>query len=224
MAAVIDIKNVLPRHETRTYNKRKLSDIKRLVIHTSDWLATPEQIASYDISPKCHISPGKGCPAVTYAEMINTDGVCFSTLDWTEVSWHVGVWNKSSLGLVLLYKCSDSSGEDVSAFNLVYAPTTKMLSSAWKRSGDILLKLGLPPTDKHLVGHRELRFTGWLPGAKGSRVLRKTCPGWGVDMDAFRTMTAKYVQLVLKRYGYTGQVDGIFGPLSDAAFKKYLTK
>ena len=117
MSEVIDISKVLPRHAVRKYDKRNISDIKRLVIHTSDWQTTPERIAKYDISTKCHISPGKGCPSVTYHEMINTDGVCFHTLPWKEVAWHVGVWNKSSLGLALLYRCSDSTGKDISAIN-----------------------------------------------------------------------------------------------------------
>ena len=39
----------LPTHPTKKYKLRKLSNIKRIVVHTTDWDTTPKVIAQFDI-------------------------------------------------------------------------------------------------------------------------------------------------------------------------------
>lgn len=200
----IDISGSLPRHATKKYSLRKESDIVRIVVHTTDWDTTVERIAQYDIG-KNHISD-TGCPAYTYHETIMNDGVLYKTLPAEEVSWQVGMWNKGSYGIALMYR----------AANL---PTMRMMKTLQCRCGQLCLKYGLTP-DK-VVGHRELKGTGWF-WSKGSKKLRKTCPGMNVDLDKLRIGVAKYMQIMLKMKGfYTGRVDGVFGKGSKAALEKY---
>ncbi|MAG39524.1 hypothetical protein CMI41_00970 [Candidatus Pacearchaeota archaeon] len=212
--APINLIEELPRHPDKKYKNRKISKIKRIVVHTTDWKTTPLRIAEYDIKPN-HISDS-GCPAITYHEMIGVEGDIFQTLDYTEVSWHVGMWNPSSLGIALCYRCSNKKGEDV------YAPKRALLHTLEVRCGQICLNLGLTP-DK-VVGHRELKGTGWTM-FKGSKRLRKTCPGKKVDLDKVRRNVARFMQIVLGANGlYTGKVDGLFGPKSNKAFQLYLSQ
>ena len=74
-----------------------------------------------------------------------------------------------------------------------------------------------------VVGHRELKGTGWVL-FKGSKKLRKTCPGIHVDLDLLRTNVSKYMQIVLGINDfYHGSIDGIFGPNSNKALTLYKT-
>jgi N-acetyl-anhydromuramyl-L-alanine amidase AmpD len=210
----VDLTEELARHPTKVYTKRALSKIKRIVVHTTDWTTTPQKIAEYDIEPN-HISE-TGCPGITYHDMVGSNGQLYHTLPYEEVSWHVGMWNLGSLGIALTYRCSNKKGEDV------YAPKRKLLHTLETRCGDICLKFGLTP-DK-VVGHRELKGTGWFM-SKGSKRLRKTCPGLKVDLDIVRQNVARYMQIVLGANGfYTGSVDGLFGPQSRRAFEAYLSQ
>lgn len=209
---VVDISSSLPRHKTEKYKIRKLEDIKRVVIHCTNWLTTPQKLAEYDITPYFivkgvkywnHISK-KGAAAITYHGLVMEDGTCYHTLPWEEISYHVGVWNGSSLGLALMYVCESKDKK------VIYKPTDQAMLSLYKRVGGILLNLKLPPTDKHLVGHRELEFTGfkWINLRKS---FLKSCPGWGIDMDQVRSKVAKYMQLELrKKELYFGRIDGFF--------------
>ena len=170
---LIDLSWDLARHPIKTYKIRKLSKIKRIVVHTTDWGASAKTIAEYDVKPN-HISD-TGCPAITYHELIGISGNPYKTLDYEEISWHAGVWNPSSVAIALAYKCSNKKGEDV------YKPRKKLMTALHVRCGELCFKFGLTP--KSVVGHRELKGTGWN-FFKGSKVLRKTCPGINVDFDS----------------------------------------
>lgn len=207
----INVVDQLPRHPTKRHDLRLHSKIKRIVVHTTDWIVTPKDLATYDIGPN-HIS-SSGCPGITYHEMITDKGIIYQTLPWAEISWHVGMWNPGSLGIALVYRVSNSDGKDT------YAPTTYSLLALQTRCGDICLELGLTPNK--VVGHRELKGTGWFWG-NGSRRLRKTCPGLQVDLNLLRTNIAKYMQCKLMMAGlYMAAIDGDFGKKSRAALKGY---
>jgi len=210
----VDISGSLPRHTKKKYATRSVSDIKRIVVHTTDWDCTAEELAAYDIGPN-HIS-STGCPAITYHGLIMPNSEWHKTLPYEEVAWHVGPWNTGSVGLALVFRVSDGFGADY------YAPKEKQIKSLMRACGSLCLKLGVEPTN--IVGHRELKHTGWF-WFKGSRKLRKTCPGLRVDMDEVRSRVIKYVQLCLlmHRY-YNNSIDGLWGPISKAAFQSYLAE
>jgi len=209
----VDIAADLAVHGSKTYTLRKLSAIKRIVVHTTDWDTSPQRLAKYDIGPN-HISK-TGCPAITYHEIVMKDGVVYKTLPYEQVSWHVGPWNGSSLGVALMFRVSDDKGKDS------YAPDLNQLKALQTRLGQLCMDLGLTPDC--VVGHRELKGTGWFM-FKGSRRLRKTCPGLQVDLDQLRTNVALYMQIMLKTLGWELELDGVFGPKSRAAFAAYLRR
>jgi len=205
---VSDYTDKLPVHPTKRYKLRKLSDIKRIVVHTTDADWSIETLAKYDINPN-HIS-SSGCPKCTYHEVIMKNGMVYWCVPYEEITWHVGVWNPGSVGVALMYRCSDLNGKDV------YAPREEAVRSLITRCNALCFKFGLSPSS--VVGHRELKGTGWLPG-KGSRILRKTCPGLKLNLDQLRTSIASRMQTVLRLNGYDGiEVDGIWGPISKMAF------
>ena len=208
---IIDLSKGLARHPHKTYKQRKLSKIKRVVVHTTDWGASAKTIAEYDIKPN-HISD-TGCPAITYHELIGISGNPYKTLDYEEISWHAGMWNPGSVAIALAYRCSNKKGEDI------YKPKRKMMTALHVRCGELCLDFNLTP-DK-VVGHRELKGTGWVI-FKGSKTLRKTCPGINVDLELMRYDISRYMQIVLGTNGfYTAAVDGIFGPKSKEALNSY---
>lgn len=208
----IDVSAGLSRHLTKVYDTRNISDLKRVVVHTTDWDVSPEKLAEYDVGPN-HIS-STGCPAITYHEMVMPDGTVYHTLPFEEVAWHAGPWNRGSVAIALSYRCSNSMGQDQ------HAPTEKAIKALQCRIGDLCLSLGIQPTE--VYGHRELKGTGWF-WFKGSKRLRKTCPGMSVDLDQLRHNVALYCQVLLKIRGhYLGKIDADWGPKSRAAFAEYL--
>jgi hypothetical protein len=206
-----DIAATLPKHPTKKPVTRALSAIKRIVLHTTDDDCSIKGLNKYDISPGNHISI-TGCPTYTYHETIMPDDIAYHTLDWTIISWHVGAWNPSSLGVAMMYKSTDKDGDAV-------APSDSMLQLTIKHLSSMCLTLGMEP--KNIVGHRELLGTGHTI-VNGKKVYRKTCPGTCIDMDDLRIEVAKVMQYTMREAGvYNNIVDGIFGKNSIAALKKY---
>jgi N-acetyl-anhydromuramyl-L-alanine amidase AmpD len=209
----VDISDSLPRHATKHYPKRSEDDIKLIVLHCTDWDTTPKRIAEDDITSD-RISKG-GCPACTYHEIIMKEGRVYQTLGYIEESWHVNTWNHQSIGIALMYRCSDKQGKDV------YGPTEVAIRSAVCRLGELCIKFRLGP--EAVVGHRELKGTGWNE-ENGKKVLRKTCPGLSIDLDLIRQLVAGYIQLRMKTQGYyQGEITGDFQDSdTQAAYNDYL--
>ena len=213
-AVAKDISPEMPRHIEKKYDKRELNKINRIVLHTTDWDTTPKRIAEYDCG-KNHISE-TGCPGITYHEIVMKDGTCYKTLPYNEVSWHAGPWNTGSLAVALMFRVSNDKEEDV------FAPTEEALKAAVSRCGTLCLAFGITPDQ--VVGHRELKFTGWS-WFKGSKVRRKTCPGMKIDLDLFRSRVAAYMQAKMAVEGlYTDKVDGNFGKNSKKALALWKQK
>jgi len=207
----IEIHSELPRHPRKEYQKRKLSKIKKIVIHTTDRDWTPRQVAEYDIGPN-HIS-STGCPAITYHEVIMPTGKVYHTLPYKEVSWHAAGHNKDSIAIALSYKAT--TGEP----GVNNKPPRLAMLSLYSRLSALCLRLKITP--HAILGHRELKGTGFFFDRKGHKRLRKTCPGLKVDLDKVRKNVAFFMQTVLKiKHLYTGKIDGDFGPESYKALKK----
>lgn len=218
MVKIKDIREELPKHSNKTYAKRTQDQIKRIVLHCTGPLPNGDneeiirKIATYDVNPGNHISD-TGCPAYTYHYTIGKRGEIFYTLGLEDISWHCGLWNPGSIGIVMLFDPKDINNETPSV-----SPDIEQIDSAVRLSAALCLKLGLKP---NCVGHRELKGTGFTI-FKGSRKLRKTCPGLVVDLDKYRYEVAKHIQrtLLLKGF-YNDKIDGIFGKKSLDALKRY---
>lgn len=226
----IDLTKNLARHSDKRYKVRKNeSAIKKIVVHTTDRNWTIDQLVEYDVEGSLtylepitqklitdtnRISKG-GLPAITYHDVIMPNGLIYHTLPYREISWHAGGYNNTSIAVALMYRCTDPTTKQPE-----YGPPEVMIKSLQCHCGDLCLKFGLTP-DK-VVGHRELKGTGWIPGKFGSKRLRKTCPGPLVNLDELRLNISKYIQVKLQMTGeYTGDIDGQFGDRSIAAFKRY---
>ena len=170
-----DIRARLPINSGRTPNIRRPSDIQYLVLHCTDahpnWGAS--DCAHYDINPN-HIS-SRGCPTITYTYFVSADGLVQKCLSHDIVSWHVGVWNRRSLGVVLAYRATGNQER----------PPHAQLEAASELFAQLSLTFGLQP-EQNVVGHRELRGTGYFFDTYGVKRYRKECPGWKVNLDAFR--------------------------------------
>ena len=74
------------------------------------------------------------------------------------------------------------------------------------------------PSYGGLVGHRELPGTGFFRDNQDNVVLRKTCPGLAIDLNAFRYNVARKIQNELNASGAQLAIDGIFGPKTRKVF------
>lgn len=169
---IVDLTKSAPVHPTKKAKTRRLKDIKRIVWHTTDCNWSIEKLITYDLGPN-HIDK-TGCPTCTYNEVVMPDGSLVMIVPWDIVTWHVGYWNPGSLAIALMYEVKNDT----------VGPSPAQYKTICDRTALMLRQLELPIDS--VVGHRELKDTGWLPGAKGSRILRKTCPGLALDMDKAR--------------------------------------
>lgn len=216
----IDVVSSMPVHPTKKAKVRDITpfsgDVNMIVVHTTNTDANITAIAKYDISPGNHIS-STGCPTYTYHDTIKENAKVYHCVPYKLEVWHAGNFNFKSLAVALNFiaekKASNGSRID-------YAPNSEMLKSLYKHLGWLCLDRGISP--KEIYGHRELKGTGWI-FSKGSRVLRKSCPGMLVDLDFMRAQAAKALQLNLKANNLyqNGRIDGDTGPKTMAALREY---
>jgi len=217
MNNLIDLTDVLPRHRGKPPAIRK--KIKRIVLHTTDWEVTPEELAAYDIGPN-HIS-NTGCPTITYSYLVGLDGKIFKTARHEWVTWHVGNWNTGSLGVALVYKTNPEyekakvKGKPTPPLEEGASPSGLMNDSMIRLLVELCIHETVTPSN--IYGHRELKGTGWF-NQNGSRRLRKTCPGMAINLDRLRSRVTLALQHRLKDLGvYDGAIDGKFGSKSKGA-------
>lgn len=211
-----DLVPVLPTHPKKKPKVRKLSDIKKIVVHTTDWDIQPLELAKYDLGPN-HID-STGCPSITYHYYIGKSGEVCRTADEAWVTWHAAMHNGNSVAICLAYKTDpvfESGKSKIPAPGKV--PTPEMTKSLLSLLAHLCKKLKVSPLE--IWGHRELSGTGFIL-VKGHKQLRKTCPGMSIDLDALRNAVVIQLQQEMKDKGlYAGKVDGDWGPKSQAAFK-----
>jgi len=219
MLKITDLTDSLPLHPTKEANRQE--SIKRIVVHTTDWIISELELAKYDINPN-HIS-STGCPTITYHYTVRQNGEVNYCVPHKKVTWHAGPWNPNSLAVALVYKTDPEeekyivknkhpSGKDLG----LNTPTPDALKTLHNLLVYLCLKEAVQPTE--IWGHRELKGTGWTL-EKGSKSLRKTCPGMTVSLEDFRVKVAWSVQLFLKnKKFYEGKIDGLWGNKSKAAF------
>ena len=190
------IKNLtskLPRHPTKTYNTRQVGQVDMLVIHTTvPFVDSPQQLAEYAVSPltiwpdgvqRRNMLSRTGAPAVPYHYLVGERNI-YQALRLNEVSWHASGYNTRAVGIGLLYNPLDSDGKDRGNV----APPEATLENAIRLCVKICrLKTLLPGITEgdQIFGHRELLGTGHEV-VNGVIRYKKSCPGFGLDMDTFR--------------------------------------
>lgn len=93
---IIDKVNRLPRHPTKKYATRELSELKYIVVHHSGTVSgTSESFAKYHIDTR-------DWPGIGYHYVIPKDGVIEKTNYNTTISYHVGEQNRESIGICLV--------------------------------------------------------------------------------------------------------------------------
>jgi N-acetyl-anhydromuramyl-L-alanine amidase AmpD len=212
---MIDIVSSLPVHSTKKPRIRDITpfsgDLKMIVVHTTNTISTIFAIAKYDISPGCHIS-SSGCPSYTYHDTIKENAKVYRCVPYEWETWHAGKYNYKSIAVAMNY-IAEKNG-------IHYSPSQDILKSLYGHLGNLCFQRGISP--KNIYGHRELKGTGWF-WQKGSKVLRKSCPGLRVALPSMRAQAASALQLNLKAAGLyrNGRVDGSAGPKTMAALKEY---
>lgn len=214
--SLVDIRATIARSKTRKWPRRNASQIDTIVVHTS---ASDNQDPNK--TAKAHIAPGpqnhistKGCESIAYHDFITEEGIIYHCNDINAATWHCGIWNKRSIGVVMAFRGQDQHTDGT------YAKPTDPQWNALKHHLVVLcLYAGILP--ERIVGHREVPGMVTILG-KGSKRYKKTCPGLGVDLDALRHEVTLQLQRRLIAEGLlAGQPDGIFGPKSKAALKLF---
>lgn len=93
---MINIVNDLPRHPTKKYVTRDIKDLKYIAVHHSGTVeGTPKSFAEYHIKKN-------DWPGIGYHYVITKQGVVYKTNNITTISYHVGDYNRQSIGICLV--------------------------------------------------------------------------------------------------------------------------
>ena len=147
----------LPRHVSKLYERRPLSEITRLVITHSAAPSTlsPEVIARFHVNQM-------GWPGIGYHYYIDGSGALFQCNDLTTIAYHVREWNAASLSICV---AGNFTGD---------IPTPSQISRTAHLLAWLLQELELPLDA--IVGKSELIDTQspgrqWLSGKRWKDML-----------------------------------------------------
>lgn len=96
-----------PRYIGKLWGYRPLSRIKKIIVHQALSEAATQAIHNYHISKESHLKLGHGAPKIAYHYTIEKDGKVYLVNDLTDIVWHAGNENVSSIGVLL---CGDFGG------------------------------------------------------------------------------------------------------------------
>lgn len=136
---VLDITDALPKHPTKIYTTRTLSQVTTHVVHHTATVptVTPEQIANYHVS-------SLGWPGIGYHFVVAANGTIYQTNRVTTTSYHVASHNGYCVGTCLVGNFTQ------------YAPTPAQLAGL-----RFLQNVWLPGIFGHeltLKGHKEMPY------------------------------------------------------------------
>lgn len=153
---IIDYRDKLPRHPTKTWNSRSPKGITNLVVHQAGGPGTMKQIARYHTtpSPNNHLDKD-GAPSIAYHYCIEKDGSVYHTNNDNLLTWHVARKNTPSLGILVV---GNFNGPDYTGTE---EPTLDQLKSLY----GLLFILGHRYPDARIYGHCDLTS------------YKKSCPG-----------------------------------------------
>ncbi len=155
---IINIVNELPVHPKEKYRTRKLTDIKRIVVHHSATgsNATPRAFASY------HVDNNKW-PGIGYHYVVSRDGVIYKTNNDSTVSWHAGpTANRDSIGICMVGTFDNS----------------KPPAAQWQAAIDLI---------RHLMKAYSVPAEGVIGHCEVPKVA-KSCPGRAIDLKELRQL------------------------------------
>lgn len=116
-ATVIDIRKKLPRHASKKFARRSLSQIDQVVLHHTAGRIdeTPEEIAAYHVGPN-HIS-STGTPGISYTLVIDAQGRIYWCNDIESITWHVSNENTHSVSICVIgnYETRQPNAKQVAA-------------------------------------------------------------------------------------------------------------
>jgi len=147
---------------------RRAQSIDMIVVHeTQDDDKVGEDVWSII---KYHTAPNPvcstGCWTICYhyyVERLKQDTVVWKTVPEEIITFHSGMWNDRSIGVVV-----DKTDKDI-VTGEKYTALVNLLA-------DLCISHNLNPR-MAIVGHRNLYWSGWREPEKGKIVLNKTCPG-----------------------------------------------
>ncbi len=207
---VVDIRTKLPKHPFRRWKKR--FEVDTIVVHcTAGSNQDPWETAKYHVAPgkENHLSKD-GAPGLAYHDFINKDGTVYRCNNYTDITWHAGLYNTRSVGVVLAYLGKKDP------------PPSEQLLSLEEHLTYLCICFHLSPSS--IIGHREVPGMYTIVG-KGSKRFKKKCPGLAIDLNKLRYNVAVRMQTFLAAEGlYKGEIDGVFGKLSKAALSLYYPK
>jgi N-acetyl-anhydromuramyl-L-alanine amidase AmpD len=89
----------LPWHENRRWARRRLTDIRKIIIHQGLGEGDVEAVNRYHIRPN-HISP-KGCPHFCYHYGIEKNGQIIQANHLADITWHTAGENATGIGIMV---------------------------------------------------------------------------------------------------------------------------
>jgi len=204
-----DLRGKLRIGSSKKIGTRTTSKIKRIVFHCTDangW--TPFQLNDFFLNERRF-------PTCGYHYYVMRDRVYYMVSE-NVVSYHASGYNSDSISFSIDY---NATFED--RLNIPIDGT--ILSQATKMACYLCFRHHLLPDA--IKGHRELKGTGFIFVLKNDRpspALVKTCPGLRINLDDFRLMVAKEIQMTLNELNNANLVvDGIIGPVTKKAFEDF---
>jgi len=207
---MVDIRRTIPRHTTRKWKTR--NEVDTIIVHTSaSDNQDPNKTARYHVTsgPQNHLSK-RGAPSISYHDFVAKDGTVYHCNSYTDITWHTKGWNNRGVGVALAFKGQLGHPPDSVQFRAL-------------KEHLVVLCLYMKILPKDIRGHRE--GPGMILGVlgKGSKKYKKSCPGWGINLDALRDDVTRCLQRRLASEGlYRGKIDGLFGKKSKAALKAFV--
>ena len=148
---IINVVNSLTKHKTKKYRSRRIDGIKYIVVHhtLTGPSAMPRAIANYHVHTN-------NWPGIGYAYFIASDGRVFKTNNVGTMSYHVGKYNRESLGICLAGNFDTG------------VPTEKQLQSLVTLITAIIQSMRgiITDIDTQVIGHNDVPGYSW-----------KSCPG-----------------------------------------------
>lgn len=89
-----DISNDLPKHRSKKYAKRYLSDISSIVLHHTVGNGDAKSFAEYHVS--------RGWPGIGYHFLIDAEGLVYQTNTIDTISYNVAKNNRTVIGISII--------------------------------------------------------------------------------------------------------------------------